>query len=339
MPERIIIDPGHGGFDAGAVYMDRKEKNDNLRLALAVGERLAQAGYDILYTRTMDQYDSPYDKAQIANNAKGDVFISFHRNFAAERPNLYNGVQSLVYGDNPVANRIAEDVNAALEKVGFQNLGIEQRKELVVLRRTNMPAVLLEVGFLNSDEDNKIFDEKFNEVVDAITSGIMKALPLSDDPPATIQNTAKKITETISDNTAKTISDSSSDTSLENTLESAANDTLEKVTAATEAPTEKIPDDAPSNAAGDTFEGTVKAAVHPPYYFYVQTGLFRHPENAIYLLGRLRSQGFPVLWHRVGGLIGIWVGPQSTLDEAVGVQTRLRSMGYDTLIVSDRLIR
>lgn len=83
-------------FDPGAVYENRKEKADNLRLALAVGQELQNAGYQIIYTRTDDRYDSPYDKAQIANSAGGDLFLSFHRNFA-ETPDLYQGVQALVY--------------------------------------------------------------------------------------------------------------------------------------------------------------------------------------------------------------------------------------------------
>ena len=107
MSKTIIIDPGHGGFDPGAVYENRKEKDDNLRLALAVGQELQNAGYQIIYTRTDDRYDSPYDKAQIANSAGGDLFLSFHRNFA-ETPDLYQGVQALVYDKNPLALRVAK---------------------------------------------------------------------------------------------------------------------------------------------------------------------------------------------------------------------------------------
>lgn len=76
----IVIDSGHGGLDNGAVYRGRKEKDDNLRIGLAVGERLENAGYNIVYTRTTDRYDTPFQKAQIANNAGADYFISFHRN-------------------------------------------------------------------------------------------------------------------------------------------------------------------------------------------------------------------------------------------------------------------
>ena len=75
MSKTIIIDPGHGGFDPGAVYENRKEKTDNLRLALAVGQELQNAGYQIMYTRTDDRYDSPYDKAQIAKQAH-DVIVA-----------------------------------------------------------------------------------------------------------------------------------------------------------------------------------------------------------------------------------------------------------------------
>ena len=76
----VIIDPGHGGMDPGAVYKGRQEKDDNLRLALAVGELLSQNGVDVLYTRTDDVYDSPYRKAMIANESGADYLISFHRN-------------------------------------------------------------------------------------------------------------------------------------------------------------------------------------------------------------------------------------------------------------------
>ena len=58
----IVIDAGHGGFDNGAMYQGRKEKDDNLRLALAVGQILEQQGYDVIYTRTTDVYQSPYEK-------------------------------------------------------------------------------------------------------------------------------------------------------------------------------------------------------------------------------------------------------------------------------------
>lgn len=171
MATSIVIDAGHGGFDAGASYQERKEKDDVLKLALALGEKLSQEGFDVSYTRTTDVYNTPYEKAQIANDIGADYFVSLHRN-SSEIPNKYQGVQTLVYQENEVLSNLANSINDELSKVGFQNLGIEERPGLVVLRRTKMPAVLVEVGFINSDVDNEISDEKFSQIVDALATGI-----------------------------------------------------------------------------------------------------------------------------------------------------------------------
>lgn len=171
MEPTIIVDAGHGGYDNGATYGGRREKDDNLRLALAVGERLQQAGFPVVYTRTTDVYQRPIDKAQLANESNGDYFVSFHRN-ASPDSNTYSGVQTLVYRDTGLPAQIARSINAELEGVGFNNLGVSIRPNLVVLKRTDMPAVLVETGFLNTDADNQMFDENFDAIADAIATGI-----------------------------------------------------------------------------------------------------------------------------------------------------------------------
>ena len=75
----IGLDAGHGGSDPGAVYNGRNEKDDNLRLALAVGDILKNKGVDVVYTRTDDIYETPFKKATDANDAGADYFVSFHR--------------------------------------------------------------------------------------------------------------------------------------------------------------------------------------------------------------------------------------------------------------------
>ena len=80
MAYSIMMDAGHGGRDPGAVYNGRQEKDDTLRLALAVGENLQNNGIDVEYTRTTDVYEIPYDKAIEANEAGVELFISIHRN-------------------------------------------------------------------------------------------------------------------------------------------------------------------------------------------------------------------------------------------------------------------
>ncbi len=178
MEPTIIIDAGHGGFDNGASFEGRREKDDNLRLALAVGERLRQDGFPVVFIRTTDVYQRPIDKAKMANESGGDYFVSFHRN-ASPNANTYSGVQTLVYADTGKPAQIARSINEELEKVGFNNLGVPVRPELVVLRRTAMPAVLVEAGFINTEEDNRIFDENFDQMVNAIATGIENAVSTS----------------------------------------------------------------------------------------------------------------------------------------------------------------
>lgn len=171
----IMLDAGHGGADYGAMYMGRLEKDDTLRLTLAVGEILQNEGVNVLYTRTEDLYESPVRKAQEGNLSGADYFISIHRN-SSPYDNQYTGVESLVYNRYGSAGTMAENINNQLEQIGFVNQGVNERKNLAVLRRTSMPAVLVEVGFINTDRDNLLFDSRFNEVARAIADGILMSL-------------------------------------------------------------------------------------------------------------------------------------------------------------------
>ena len=171
----VIIDPGHGGMDPGAVYKGRQEKDDNLRLALAVGELLSQNGVDVLYTRTDDVYDSPYRKAMIANESGADYLISFHRNASPIAGNA-SGIETLVYADRGVAAQMARDINRELAALGFRDIGVIERPGLAVFRRSRMPAVLIETGFIDNDADNLKFDEEFEEIAAAISNGILETL-------------------------------------------------------------------------------------------------------------------------------------------------------------------
>lgn len=178
---KIVLDAGHGGFDTGATYQDRQEKEDNLNLALKIGEILSNQGYDVLYTRISDIYLSPFERAQIANSNSADYFISIHRNSYPE-DNVYSGVETLVYDDSGIKAEMARKVNQELENVGFKNLGINERPDLIVLRRTKMPSILSEVGYVDSDIDNKIFDEKFDEIASGIAKAISETIQMDSVP-------------------------------------------------------------------------------------------------------------------------------------------------------------
>ena len=171
----IVLDAGHGGSDFGATYLGRMEKDDNLRLTMAVGNILQNAGQNVIYTRTGDVYETPSQKAQEANAANADYFVSIHRN-SSPYDNQYTGIESLVYNRYGTAAKMAGNINRQLEDIGFVNQGVNERTNLDVLRQTNMPAVLVEVGFINTDRDNMLFDSRFNEIAQAIADGILMSV-------------------------------------------------------------------------------------------------------------------------------------------------------------------
>lgn len=179
MPYSIMLDAGHGGAEPGAVYNGRQEKDDTLKLVLAIGDILQNNGIDVQYTRTSDVYETPFEKAMEANRAGVDFFISIHRN-SYPTDNQVSGVESLVYDLSGLKYEMAQEINEQLETIGFVNLGVHARPNLVVLKRTQMPAVLVEVGFINSDTDNLLFDENFQAIAQAISEGILDTLETAD---------------------------------------------------------------------------------------------------------------------------------------------------------------
>ena len=78
MAYKIVLDAGHGCTDPGAIYKERKEKDDNLALTLAVGKILEDNGVDVVYTRTEDVYQTPFEKARIANQSGAGILQERH---------------------------------------------------------------------------------------------------------------------------------------------------------------------------------------------------------------------------------------------------------------------
>ena len=172
---KVMIDAGHGGEDPGAVFEGRREKDDALRLALAVGEILEDNGVDVMYTRVTDVYDTPQEKAEIANRSEADYLVSIHRN-AMPVPGTASGIMSLVYENGGTVGRLGANINRELAQTGFADLGVVERPGLIILRRSGIPAVLVEAGFIDNPEDNALFDRQFQEMAEAIASGILETI-------------------------------------------------------------------------------------------------------------------------------------------------------------------
>ena len=146
---RIALDAGHGGSDPGAVYNGRQEKDDTLDLSLAVGDILKKNGIDVYYTRTTDEYETPFKKATDANNSGADLFVSIHHN-SSENPNQYSGVETLVYSDTGLKAEVARNINNQLEDAGFKNLGVDERKTLLSLNVPKCQPFLLKLDLLTT---------------------------------------------------------------------------------------------------------------------------------------------------------------------------------------------
>ena len=176
----LTIQP-HGGSDPGAVNGLRQEKNDNLRLALAVRDNLQAQGQRVVMTRSTDVYVPLEERSAISNSNNADIFVSLHRNFNANT--AANGVDTFVQIDSlPVNTTNAFNVQDEIVSVGVQNnLGVKQAN-FAVLRNTQAPAMLVEMGFISNAMDNQLFDQNFDAYATAIARGIMKSLSGSGTP-------------------------------------------------------------------------------------------------------------------------------------------------------------
>lgn len=170
----IMLDYGHGGKDPGAVYKGRKEADDVLRLGQAVAKKLRLVGINIKETRTTDTFLSLEERSKYERKIRPHYFISFHRN--AFKPEHASGVETFVYlNNNEQSGNVAAEIQNRLVGIGFKNRGVK-KANFHVLRETYAPAVLLEVGFIDNSGDNKIFDSRFDDIVEAIAEGIIDGI-------------------------------------------------------------------------------------------------------------------------------------------------------------------
>ena len=329
---RIALDAGHGGSDPGAVYKGRQEKDDTLDLTLAVGDILKKNGIDVYYTRTTDEYETPFKKATDANNSGADLFVSIHRN-SSENPNQYSGVETLVYSDTGLKAEVARNINNQLEDAGFKNLGVDERKNLVVLKRTKMPAVLVEAGFINNDKDNYLFDEEFDSIAQAIADGILESIP-SGRPGNTTSNKSNR-----TDNNNNSNNNSNNNNSSNSQMNNSGRTASAPIDST--AIVNSIPPD------NEVFSVPVSSSNIMPQcpcdnndydteneaLYRVQVGAYRNKDNADRMLNSLLIDGFPAFIIYEDGYYKVQVGAYRILLNAIKMEQRLRRFRYSTYIV------
>lgn len=168
---KLCFDYGHSGLDKGASYKGRFEKNDTLKLGMAVAKEVRRHGVKVDETRTNDRTMSLRERSDFEKRGKYDYFISFHRN--AFKPEAAQGVETFTFTRQTAkAKSLASRIQKNLVAVGFKDRGVK-KANFHVLRETRSPAVLIEVGFIDNTKDNQIFDSKFSEIVEAITRAIL----------------------------------------------------------------------------------------------------------------------------------------------------------------------
>ena len=179
----IVIDPGHGGKDSGAVAGKIYEKDINLTVSLMLRDALVQNGYNVIMTREDDRDVGLYDRPIIGNNSNADLFISIHTN-ASLKPQV-KGLEVLycpsyerdikLTDQYPFAQSIHDNILALTNRPGR---GIVKRPDLVVLNKTYMEAVLIEIGYMSNPEELEIvLSQSYqNLVVQGIVNGVREYL-------------------------------------------------------------------------------------------------------------------------------------------------------------------
>lgn len=171
----ITIDPGHGGSEYGAIgCLGDKEKDINLEIAQKLKDILLESCADVYMTRCEDCEVTLSGRAALANKNNSDIFISIHNNALPDSAADSNRSGSSVYYFYPQSKELAKRVqNSLLKELELKDDGV-RGESFAVIRNTQMPAILIEVGYLISPEDNaKLITPDFQQkAAEAIKKGL-----------------------------------------------------------------------------------------------------------------------------------------------------------------------
>jgi N-acetylmuramoyl-L-alanine amidase len=172
----VMIDPGHGGKDSGAVGIGGlQEKNIILPISQKLARILQQNGVQVILTRNSDYFVSLQGRVDLAERANADVFVSIHTNSAGlERPDV-SGLETYYYDSGLGLARIVH--NSILRSVNVRDRGV-RRARFYVLRKSSMPSILVEAGYMTGREDiAKLRNAQYqNQMAEAIARGILQYL-------------------------------------------------------------------------------------------------------------------------------------------------------------------
>ncbi len=172
----IVVDPGHGGKDSGAPGLGGLlEKNVVLPISQRVASVLEQNGVQVVLTRNSDYFVELQGRVDLADRANADLFVSVHSNSIEGRPDV-NGLETYYYDSGYDLARVVH--NTILESIpSLRNRGVRKAR-FYVLRKSSMPSILVETGYMSGVEDNPRLGspEYQNRMADAIAQGILRYL-------------------------------------------------------------------------------------------------------------------------------------------------------------------
>lgn len=182
----VIIDPGHGGWEPGAGNGPVNEKDVVLDISLEIEKYLIEKKINYYLIRNDDTYYSLEDRAKIANEKKASLFISIHNNSFTD--SSQSGILTAYNPYSSVGKEIARIMQSKLSDLGMKDRDISSRPNLYVLRHTEMPSLLLEIGFISSNKDFKLitdpdFQKKCAKQVVSGIEDILAELDSLDDEP------------------------------------------------------------------------------------------------------------------------------------------------------------
>jgi len=169
----VVIDPGHGGKDPGAIGIGGlQEKNVILPISLEVTRILQQQGIDVRLTRDSDFFVTLQGRTDLANQIDADLFVSIHANSMGKGRADVNGLEVYYFGDRRLSDTIHRNI---VRSVDLPDRGV-RRARFYVLRTSKMPSTLVEVGFVTGAEDAaKLANANFQrQMAAAIAGGIIE---------------------------------------------------------------------------------------------------------------------------------------------------------------------
>lgn len=179
---KVIVDPGHGGIDKGAMGPGgTEEQHVNLAISKHLAQFLSQGGARVFLTREDSNVyegesgDDLIERVKLVEKVKADLFISIHCNAFDDRE---RGAQTFYDQSSAEGKKLAESVQAEIKRLLANTERVPLSIDAFVLRNQKIPAVIVEVGFLSNPEEEKLLaDARYQrEMAFAIYGGIVKYL-------------------------------------------------------------------------------------------------------------------------------------------------------------------